>query len=172
MEEIFKVYKITRKATWEVSNFGRVKRNGILYECKLNNSRYLMFSGHYYVHRAVAQSFIPNPDNKPCVDHIDGNKLNNHVNNLRWVTYSENNLNEITRKHRSESMKGKIHSLETRKKMSESAKGKHSGEKSPMYGKKSTFFGKNHSEESKQKQSNAKKGRHIVLCEDGKRHWR
>jgi len=46
---------------------------------------------NYFVHRLVAQTFIPNYDNKPCVDHIDGNKKNNHVNNLRWVTPSENN---------------------------------------------------------------------------------
>ena len=43
------------------------------------------------MHRAVAELFIPNPDNKPCIDHIDDNKLNNRVDNLRWVTYSENN---------------------------------------------------------------------------------
>lgn len=49
-----------------------------------------------YVHRLVAESFIPNPNNNPQVDHIDTNRLNSCMDNLRWCTQSENNLNEIT----------------------------------------------------------------------------
>lgn len=58
------------------------------------------------VHRLVAQAFIPNPDNKPVVDHIDTNPLNNHVDNLRWTTTQENCMNELTRKHQSACKKG------------------------------------------------------------------
>lgn len=51
--------------------------------------------GSQYVHRLVAKTFIPNTKNKPFVNHKDGNKLNPFVDNLEWVTASENQLHAI-----------------------------------------------------------------------------
>lgn len=45
-----------------------------------------------YLHRIMGEAFIPNPDNLPQIDHKDGNKLNNDISNLHWVSISENRL--------------------------------------------------------------------------------
>lgn len=77
----------------------------------------------YYAHRLVALAYIPNPLNKPDVDHIDNDKSNNHVSNLQWVTEAENIQLSFERgrtmpKGLEHWNNGKKRSVETRAKMS------------------------------------------------------
>lgn len=58
------------------------------------------------IHRLLAQHFIENKNNLPCVNHIDGNKLNNSLNNLEWVSYMENNCHSKKSKKTSSSLTG------------------------------------------------------------------
>ena len=165
--EIWKVYKIayTKHRTiariWEVSNLGRVKCNGKIVEPYICN-RYLGIAG-FTIHRAVAELFVPNPENKPSVDHINTDRLDNRAENLRWVSTKENCNNPLTRKHMSEVHKGK-----SRKPFSEEHKQKLS----------EVFKGKTHTEETKQKISETLKGKPLSeehrrkLSENLKEYWK
>lgn len=57
----------------------------------------------YSVHRLVAENFIPNSNNYPCINHIDSNRKNNNVNNLEWVTYKQNSEHAVIN-HRFDNM--------------------------------------------------------------------
>ena len=57
------------------------------------------------VHRLVAEAFIPNPDNYPCIDHINGIRDDNNVTNLRWCTVKMNSNYELAKKNRAEAIR-------------------------------------------------------------------
>ena len=102
------------KPTYILPEIYRISDDGRIYSLKyrkilktfLGTSGYLFFyirsSGikkSVYIHRLVATAFIPNPENKCEIDHINGDRLDNRVENLRWVSSKENKHNENTYPH-------------------------------------------------------------------------
>lgn len=77
-----------------------------------------------YVHRIVAKLFIPNPDNKRTINHIDGNKANNAVSNLEWATHQENHRHAFDHLGRVSGFKGKKWSAEAKAKSAETSRKK------------------------------------------------
>ena len=93
--------KISRNNNYSINELGEVrndKTNLIKTPFKNKRNNYMTVdlwknnkSEKVPIHRLLAEAFIPNPLNKPTVDHADGNRNNNSLDNLRWATYSEQN---------------------------------------------------------------------------------
>lgn len=82
------VYNIDKNTILKQCEYGEYKTVSIVCEDGVRRN--------IYVHRLVAISFIPNPENKPEVNHIDGNKFNNNISNLEWNTSSENKTHSVS----------------------------------------------------------------------------
>jgi hypothetical protein len=106
MKEIYKI--ITEYPNYSISNFGNVKNNKtnkllkIRFDKGYNRVRLYNknIANNHSVHKLVGEYFIPNPKNKPEINHIDGNKLNNIVSNLEWNTKSENQTHRYNILHK------------------------------------------------------------------------
>lgn len=99
-DEIWKEipHEIVKINDYFVSNYGRIKKNNQMIQTNKNAHGYVKLyinKKSYSLHRLVALTFLPNPENKEMVNHIDGNKINNALINLEWVTCLENNMHKI-----------------------------------------------------------------------------
>jgi len=101
------IWKIIFDGNYEISNFGNIKSNKykipkLLKPDKSSGYFRVRINNNWFsIHRLVAMAFIPNPENKPQVNHKDENKLNNIVSNLDWVTHRENIEYSLTKKSKS-----------------------------------------------------------------------
>ena len=106
--EISNLGKVKSLDRWYFSKSGRhihVKEKILKACCDSKGYPFVLLSKNSktkttYIHRLIAEHFIPNPTNKPEIDHIDTNPLNFSIKNLRWCTRKENCNNPITIKHR------------------------------------------------------------------------
>ena len=121
MSEVETFVEIEGFEKYEVSNLGRVRniKSGRILKPHLNHNGYLKH--HLYkhnklkelfLHRIIAIAFIDNPEEKPQVNHIDENKLNNDLSNLEWCTERENVIHGTRTKRAAEKLSKKVIQLD------------------------------------------------------------
>ena len=95
---------------YSISNMGRFRNddtNKILKQSNNQGYKQIHLNGKYLrVHRLVAEAFIPNPENKPCVDHKNNIRDDNRIDNLRWATIKENSQNKSLSSRNTSGYKG------------------------------------------------------------------
>ena len=121
MIEVETFVEIEGFENYEVSNLGKVRniKSGRVLKPSLNNNGYLRLflcennkRKHLYLHRIIATAFIDNPEEKPCVNHIDENKTNNDLSNLEWCTVRENLIHGTRTKRAAEKCFKKVIQLD------------------------------------------------------------
>ena len=121
MTEVETFVKVVGFENYEVSNLGKVRnmKTGKILKPILRRDGYLVLclyghnkQKHLLLHRIIATAFVDNPDEKPCVNHIDENKTNNDLSNLEWCTAKENLVHGTRMKRIAEKLSQKVIQLD------------------------------------------------------------
>ena len=121
MSEVETFVKIDGFEKYEVSNLGKIRniKSGKILKPQLDRDGYLRLClyennkrKNLFLHRIIATTFIDNPEGKPCVNHIDENKLNNDLRNLEWCSVRENMIHGTRTKRVAEKLSQKVIQLD------------------------------------------------------------